>query len=195
MKNHQENVFDELPDEGLDSFEPDEQTIEEDIPVKTSERSRQSSKSTTKKGSSSTKNKPTHQKKKKSKVPLIIAIVAILLIVSAVSKLGKSSSTESSVSRSAESSTASEPKIAMVNVVNMAYPAALNVLQSAGFTNITSNIEPGADESQWVVTEQSVNAGKTIKAAVDQKDANDTNESADRIIKRASKKQIPRRRK
>lgn len=157
----------DIGEDSIDDISSDweeDETIEEDIPAKMRERPRQSSKSTTKKSSSSTKNKPTHQKKKKSKVPLIIAIAAILLIVSAVSNLGKSSSSERSVSRSAESSTASEPKIAMVNVVNMAYPAALNVLQSAGFTNITSNIEPGTDESQWVVTEQSVNAGKTIKA-------------------------------
>lgn len=154
----------EEPIEDKSSDWEDDETTDEDIPISTSERPRQSSKSTTKKGSSSSKNKTTHQKKKKGKTPLIIAIVAILLIVSAVSNLGKSSSSERSVSRSGESSTTSEPKIAMVNVVNMAYPAAINVLQSAGFTNITSNIEPGTDESQWVVTEQSVSAGKTIKS-------------------------------
>ena len=156
------DAIDDYPS-GPKDYEPAE-SAEEDIPVSRGERPRQSTKSSTRRDSSPTKNKPKHQEKKKSKTPLIIAIVAIVLLISAVSSLGKSSSSERNVSRTAESSTVSEPKIAMVNVVNMAYPAALNVLQSAGFTNITSNIEPGTDESLWVVTEQSVNPGKTIKA-------------------------------
>ena len=58
----------------------------------------------------------------------------------------------------------SEQNITVPNVTNMAYPAALNVLRDAGFTNISSNVEPNTDESIWYVTDQSVKAGKRIKA-------------------------------
>lgn len=72
-------------------------------------------------------------------------------------------SSDYSASRAVQTSTSSESKIAMVNVINMAYPAAMNVLKTAGFTNVTSNVDDNTDESIWVVSEQSVSAGKQIK--------------------------------
>ena len=121
-----------------------------------------SNNSVVEKTNSAKKRKPAPPKKKSSG-KLLIVVIAFVIAVGGICYMGRSSSAKS-VSRSTQPALTSEPKIAMVNVVNMAYPAALNLLQTAGFTNITSNIDANTDESLWVVTEQSVGVGKTIKA-------------------------------
>lgn len=101
--------------------------------------------------------------KKKSKKALIIAAAVILLLAVVGSRGGKSLSSRDTGVRDAESYTSSERKIAVINVVDMTYPEAANALLSAGFTNITTNVDSNTDESQWVVIKQSVNAGKFIR--------------------------------
>ena len=109
------------------------------------------------------KKKPQTKKKSKGSKLVLVAIAAIMLVILIIVIIGQNTS-DGGVLRSANSDKPSEPKIAVVDVVNMSYPAAMNVLQSAGFTNIISNVDPNTDEALWVVIEQSVGAGKTIKA-------------------------------
>ena len=99
---------------------------------------------------------------------LIIAVVAIILIAAIGSRIGKSSTSRSSTNsnntpRSAETTTVPESKIPVVAVTDMSYPEAVEALKAAGFSNVTSNIEPNTDESQWVVVKQSVDPGKKIR--------------------------------
>lgn len=99
---------------------------------------------------------------------LIIAVVVIILFASIVSRIGKSfTSLKSSISnntpRSTETTAVPESKIPVIAVTEMSYPEALEALKSAGFFNVTSNVETNTDESQWVVVEQSVIAGNEIR--------------------------------
>ncbi len=50
----------------------------------------------------------------------------------------------------------------MISVTDMDYPTAVKALNDAGFSNIVSNISSDADESLWVVTSQSKQAGKKL---------------------------------
>ena len=149
-------------EELVDSLNVDQiisEVQEENTPIVKQEKAKSSSAKKTGRTTSGTgKRKPTPKKKRTNAKPLIIALVAVLILIIAISVLGKGGGVRSA------NAPPSEPKVKMVNVVNMGYPAALNVLQSAGFTNITSNVDPNTDESQWVVTEQNISAGKTIKA-------------------------------
>ncbi len=87
---------------------------------------------------------------------LTAIIFAVIFLITSITACGNSSPT-----RSADTSSA---KIPVVNVVNMPYPDALQSLQDAGFTNITSNVDPSEDVTQWVVINQSVASGKTIRS-------------------------------
>ncbi len=144
---------------------PEQNMPVSDAPVeKKPHKKEKTGKSNSEGASTAVKTKPVQSKKKKSKTPLIIVAILFLFVAFAISVLGKSAPSNPETSGAVRSSVASEPKIVMVDVVNMTYPAAQNTLRSAGFTNIASNIEPGADESQWVVTKQSASAGRTVKA-------------------------------
>lgn len=70
---------------------------------------------------------------------------------------------KSDKSKSIESIEVSE-EIAVVNVVNKTLADAETSLKNAGFTNITTNVDSNANKTEWVVTEQSVEAGQLIHA-------------------------------
>lgn len=55
-------------------------------------------------------------------------------------------------------------KIAVLDVVGMTCSDAIQALQEAGFTNVLSNVSSDSDAESWVVTSQSVKAGKVIKS-------------------------------
>ncbi len=99
---------------------------------------------------------------------LIIAIVAILLIAYTALRAGKSTSSRNTENASlpaqqTEQTIVEEKKISVLNVVEMTCSEAMEALQSAGFTNVTTNVDSDAIETQWIVVKQSVNAGKTIR--------------------------------
>ena len=139
-----------------------DEVYEESASVQEQEKVKTSKKKSTKEATPSKKKKPTPpkppNKKKGCAGFILVVLVFFVLFIAGIAILGNSG-----VVRSANTSP-SEQNITVPNVTNMAYPAALNVLRDAGFTNISSNVEPNTDESIWYVTDQSVKAGKRIKA-------------------------------
>ena len=127
---------------------------------KTSGTNNKKKKKNTNKATTPKKQTSKQKKKKRRLLPIIMTVVGVVLLILLVSGVVK----RGGLLRSANAPPP-EQKISMVDVSNMSYSAAIEVLQSAGFTNITSNVDPNIDESLWVVTGQSVNPGKTIKAS------------------------------
>ena len=103
----------------------------------------------------SDENPPKEQKKK---IALIAA--AVLALIVCFSLLG---SMNSNADGKSKSSASDNEKIEVVDVVDKSYPDALAALQGAGFTNIVSNVE-STDGASWLVIDQSIAAGKMIRA-------------------------------
>ena len=94
------------------------------------------------------------------KITVAIAAVLFALIVLVLIGGNKKNSTNADDN----SALTSETKFEVVNVVEMAYPEAKEALKKAGFTNVSSNVEDGSDESTWIVVEQSIAEGKLINS-------------------------------
>lgn len=63
----------------------------------------------------------------------------------------------------ASTNSEAQDKRAVINVIDMTLTDAEAALNNAGFTNITSNVDSNADKTNWIVIEQSIEAGKSIK--------------------------------
>ena len=72
--------------------------------------------------------------------------------------------TTTTTSTTTTTTTTAALKIPVVDVTNMEYKDAIDILTSAGFTNITSDVDSSADNCRWVVVSQSVAAGEEILA-------------------------------
>lgn len=91
----------------------------------------------------------------------LLIIVAVLLLIAVIVSLGSRTSSRKNSTRSIA---ASGDGISVIDVVNMPYAEAKRALLSAGFTNVTANVDSNTDESLWFVVEQSVNAGTYIRS-------------------------------
>lgn len=96
--------------------------------------------------------------------PLVIIALIVLIAIVMLFSLGKILSSGSKGVKSPGTAQSSGNTIQVVNVVDMSYPDAVNTLENSGFTNIVSNVDANSDPSLWVVTAQSVNAGKELHA-------------------------------
>ncbi len=106
-------------------------------------------------------NKPKN-KRTDNKKYLIVIIVAVLVLafVAVIAKMNPENN--KSGSKSVEDLEESADMIQMLSVIDMVYPDAINALSSAGFTNITSNVDQNSDETLWYVVGQSVDKGKSV---------------------------------
>ena len=92
---------------------------------------------------------------------LAFAVLILILLISSIG--GRSTSSNTPTKTTVDNST-TDSAIVMINVTEMDYPSAVKALRDAGFTNITSNVSGDTDEALWIVTEQSVSAGKQASA-------------------------------
>ena len=95
----------------------------------------------------------------KSNKSLLIPAAVLVLMAFFISLFSDGSSSSDS-----SRSSASDVKIPVIDVVAMPYSDAKAALQAAGFTNISSNVDYTADETQWIVIKQSVESGTEIQA-------------------------------
>lgn len=72
--------------------------------------------------------------------------------------------TEMAAGTTTTEATTTVAKIPVVDVTNMEYEDAVNVLLNAGFTNITSDVDSSANNCRWLVVSQSIAAGEEILA-------------------------------
>ena len=105
---------------------------------------------------------------RKNKAPAAIIAVAFGMILIVAGFLAfffvfRNLSSDDTISRTNASGSTSGSKIPVISVISMTYDDAVAALNSAGFTNVTSNLEPNSDGKNWIVTKQSVNEGKKIR--------------------------------